>query len=79
MKDLCKTHWIILVQVESSPDGKLVIAGFKVDVKKARSQEEMREAGGWKGGRGGGRGRGGYNRGWVLFPLVSRSLYHWLW
>lgn len=46
---------MILVQAQTSPEGKLNLQGFKVEVKKAKSQDEMRRSGGG-GGRGGGRG-----------------------
>ncbi|XP_067929596.1 heterogeneous nuclear ribonucleoprotein A0-like [Watersipora subatra] len=45
-----------VLQAQTSPEGKLNLQGFKVEVKKAKSQDEMR--------RGGGRGgRGGFSRG----------------
>lgn len=51
-----------VVQAQTTPDGKLNLQGFKVEVKKAKSQDEMRgfnRGGGGMGRGGGGGGRGG--------------------
>ncbi|XP_067930357.1 heterogeneous nuclear ribonucleoprotein 87F-like isoform X2 [Watersipora subatra] len=47
-----------VLQAQIAPEGKLNLQGVKVEVKKAKSQDEMRRGGG--AGRG---GRGGFNRG----------------
>ena len=44
------------VHAQTSPDGKMNLQGYKVEVKKAKSQDEMK--GGRGGGGGGGRGGG---------------------
>lgn len=50
--------FLFLVQCQTSPDGKLNLQGHKVEVKKAKSQDEMKSS-----GRGGGGGRGGARMG----------------
>lgn len=52
--------YLFIVQAQANPENKLNLQGHKVEVKKAKSQEEMKNINSGRGGRGGfGGGRGG--------------------